>query len=197
MSRMDVPAGVIDREPAPQDLPALTFAAAVNGERAAYISSDCKYGYRNWEGDMSVTLINSAGSPDPYPERGEHRITVWLGASKADATELKNAARLLSRPAQVCSTGIHTGKLPTCTSLMEFKAGSSVLGSLFRDGDRIVARVYELNGQADEVCMTVPDAKCARLTDLDGRTVGAASVAGDEVKFTVRAHGITQVVIEI
>ena len=70
MSRMDVPAGVIDREPKPQDLPALTFAAAVSGDRAAYLASDCKYGYRNWDGDLSVTLINSAGSPDPYPERG-------------------------------------------------------------------------------------------------------------------------------
>ena len=144
---MDVPAGVIDREPKPQDLPALTFAAAVNGDRAAYLASDCKYGYRNWDRDLSVTLINSAGSPDPYPERGIHRITVWLGASQSDAVALKNAARLLSHPAQVCSTGIHAGTLPTCTSLMGFEAGSSVLSSLFRDGDEIVARVYELTGQ--------------------------------------------------
>lgn len=197
MSRMDVPAGVIDREPKPQDLPALTFAAAVSGDRAAYLASDCKYGYRNWDGDLSVTLINSAGSPDPYPERGIHRITVWLGASQSDAAALKNAARLLSHPAQVCSTGIHAGTLPTCTSLMGFEAGSSVLSSLFRDGDEIVARVYELNGKADEIRMTIPSARSARLTDLDGRTVGAASVAGDEVKFAARAHGITQVVIEI
>ena len=97
----------------------------------------------------------------------------------------------------MCSTGIHAGTLPTCTSLMGFEAGSSVLSSLFRDGDEIVARVYELNGKADEIRMTVPGARSARLTDLDGRTVGAASVAGDEVKFAARAHGITQVVIEI
>ncbi len=95
---MDVPAGVIDREPKPQDLPALTFAAAVSGDRAAYLASDCKYGYRNWDGDLSVTLINSAGSPDPYPERGIHRITVWLGASQSDAVALKNAAHRQSEP---------------------------------------------------------------------------------------------------
>ena len=72
---MDVPAGVLNRMPRPEDLPALSFAAAAHGARAAFLASDCKYGYRNWDGELSVTLINSANEPDPYPERGIHPVS--------------------------------------------------------------------------------------------------------------------------
>ena len=197
ISRMDVPAGVIDRASAPQDLPALTFAAAVNGDRAAFLSSDSKYGYRNYDGDMSVTLINSAGHPDMYPERGIHHITVWLGVSPSDARALKNAARRLNHPAVVCSTGIHVGTCPRCARAMYFVANSSVLSSLRREGNTIIVRVCELNGVSDQITLIVPDAKSARLTNLDGVTIGTANVDICYVSFTARPHGITQVVITV
>lgn len=196
-TRMDVPAGVLDRLPVPEDLPALTFAAAPHGERAVYLSSDCKYGYRSWEGDLSVTLINSAGEPDPYPERGIHRITLWLGMADAQPAALKDAARALNHPPVVCSTGIHEGELPSHASLMGFEAASSVLSSLSATSEAIVARTFELEGREDNVTLRVPGAQFAELTDLDGHILAQAEVADGAVRFTARPHGITQVVVHL
>ncbi len=196
-TRMDVPAGVLDRAPAPQDLPALTFAAVPHGERAVFLASDCKYGYRNWDGELSVTLINSANSPDPYPERGIHRITLWLGAEDAAAKALKDAARALTHPLAACSTGIHAGELPTRGSMFGFEARSSVLSSICRQGEAIVALSYELDGADDEVCLRVPGARAAALTDLDGRELGRAEVEGELVRYHARPHGISRVVVEL
>ena len=65
----DVPGGFVRREAAWRDISCLTFASAQNGGCALTLAADSKYGYRLSEGVLSCTLINSAGNPDPYPER--------------------------------------------------------------------------------------------------------------------------------
>ncbi|MDR2537502.1 MAG: hypothetical protein LBC46_04265, partial [Treponema sp.] len=69
----DVPAGVLNRHGAYQDIPGLQYTAAlfgndrngVTGENALALITDCKYGYRGCEAELSATLINTASSPDP------------------------------------------------------------------------------------------------------------------------------------
>lgn len=80
---------------------------------------------------------------------------------------------------------------------MYFVANSSVLSSLRREGNTIIVRVCELNGVSDQITLIVPDAKSARLTNLDGVTIGTANVDICYVSFTARPHGITQVVITV
>ncbi len=194
---MDVPAGVLNRMPRPEDLPALSFAAAAHGARAAFLASDCKYGYRNWDGELSVTLINSANEPDPYPERGIHHITLWLGIDDAATKPLKDAARALTHPLAICSTGIHKGDLPTCGTLFDFEAHNSVLSSICHEGDSVVAITNELDGAPDEVQLRVPGARSATLTDLNGRELDKAHVEGDVITFNAREHGLTRVAVKL
>ena len=66
----DVPAGFAQRPAREMDVPALTGACAVTGGTTAALICDCKYGFRLAENVLSCTLINTAGTPDLYPERG-------------------------------------------------------------------------------------------------------------------------------
>ena len=59
---------------------------------SAILVSDSKYGYRGQKESLNLTLINSSVSPDPYPERGIHTITLWVGAASGDAKEAEDIA---------------------------------------------------------------------------------------------------------
>lgn len=190
----DVPAGTATRKKTPQDLPALTFAAVRDGKRAVYLSSDSKYGYRCYEDDLSLTLINSATHPDPYPERGIHHITLWLGVEDASPTALKTQAQLLNHPAPVFSTGIHKGEKPLTGSLYGFEAASTVMSALWREADgSVILRAHELEGRADEIAFSAKGLKGAELTDLHGNVLEKLKPSRGKVRVPVRANGIVQV----
>ena len=74
----DVPGGVLWRPDQEEDVPCLRYAAAERADgRAVALLADSKYGYRLSRGDLYVSLIHAASSPDPYPERGIHEINLW------------------------------------------------------------------------------------------------------------------------
>ncbi|MDR2617341.1 MAG: hypothetical protein LBC62_00600, partial [Treponema sp.] len=99
----DVPAGVLKRPAAFHDIPGQQYAAAVYGKDAAALVTDCKYGYRYCEGVLSATLINTASSPDPYPERGEHAVKLWVALGESEPKVLQEAAGDLCRDLSIVS----------------------------------------------------------------------------------------------
>jgi len=193
--RMDVPAGVIDRAAKPADVPALSFDAALFGNRALALVTDCKYGYRNTNDELAVTLINATSNPDPYPERGEHRITLWVGVGGSEVKALKDAAITLTHPAAYCSATSHKGALAASGSFLTVDAASTVVSSLelARDGCMLI-RLVEMAGREDTVRLQCPfpPAK-AELVGWDEGAIGQAKVEGDCVTVNLRGHGIATV----
>ncbi len=189
----DVPAGVACREKIPQDLAALTFAAVKNKQRAVFLSTDCKYGYRCYEDDLAVTLINTANYPDPYPERGIHHITVWVGVSDASPTKIKEQARLLNHPVAAFSTGIHQGARKRSDSLFGIEAATSTVSALWHTQQGVCLRLQELEGKDDKVTLSIQGLKGAELTDLTGKVLQKLQPAQDKVIVPVQAYSIVQV----
>ena len=194
--RMDVPGGVLDRDASAQDKPGLTFAACVQGERALFLASDCKYGYRCDDGSLSVTLINTARYPDPYPERGIHRITLWVGVSAGDRKSLKDCARALNHPLVVCSTGIHPGCLPPEGQMLKVDCRTSVVTSLRSEDGRLVLRMNELEGQQDHIVIEKEGITKAHITDLAGNRIGEVCVDQHRAEFDLSPLSLAQVVLE-
>ncbi|MDR3147679.1 MAG: hypothetical protein LBU00_04795 [Treponema sp.] len=181
----DVPAGAQRRPSSCQDVPALQYTAALSGGEALALVTDSKYGYRGCGGVLSATLINTASSPDPYPERGEHAIKLWVALGKADPKALSETAGDFCRGMSVISGSSHPGKLPPAKELLRLDASSTVLSStgLCADGALLV-RVYETAGQEDSVTLTAPSAiKTAELVDLDEKALGALTPKGNTVSF--------------
>jgi alpha-mannosidase len=183
----DVPAGVQRRPGSFQDIPGLQYTAALKGGEALALVTDSKYGYRGCQGVLTATLINTASSPDPYPERGEHAIRLWVVLDKAEPKALCETAGDLCRGMSVISGSRHPGKLPLAQELLRLDAASTVLSStsLSEEGDLLV-RVYETAGQEDTVTLTGPGAiKTAALVALDGAVIRSLEPEGCSVSFRI------------
>jgi alpha-mannosidase len=183
----DVPAGVQRRPGSFQDVPGLQYTAAVKDGEALALVTDSKYGYRGCEGLLSATLINTASSPDPYPERGEHAIKLWVALEAAEPKTLSEAAEDLCRGMCVISGNRHPGKLPPAQELLRLDAASTVLSStgLTAEGALLV-RVYETAGKKDSLTLTAPSAiRSAELVDLDGKVLRALEPRGRAVSFEI------------
>lgn len=192
----DVPAGSVARASRQIDVPALTSACAATEGVTAALVTDCKYGFRLADNVLSVTLINTAGDPDLYPERGIHAIKVFVALTDGKAAQLKATAKALISPMSGVPTARHAGDLAAKGSLMNVESGSCVVSSVSAEEDALIVRVYEAEGKADTVCVKAPYAPAkAQLTLLDGTVVGEAEVCGECVKFNVAPYNIAQVKI--
>ena len=144
---------------------------------------------------LSVTLINTAGDPDPYPERGIHAIKLFLSLTDGQPAALKNKAETLIRPMVAVPTASHPGSLPARGSMMGFAAEHSVMTALDVAADgALVLRCFEDAGEADTVVITPPFTVArAELTDLDERPLAAAELADGQVRFALKPHQLAQV----
>lgn len=195
---MDVPAGALVREAKHMDQPGLTYAAALAEQPSPALISNCKYGFRLADGELSCTFINTADQPDKYPERGIHAIKLWIAPAEADAQALKRLSEALNRPLVGVPTAAHAGRLPARGALLGFAADSAVLSSVaLSEGGALDVRVYETCGRESGVALEVPfDVKSAALVDLNGDAVGTAETEGRKVAFRVGPWHIAQVRIE-
>ena len=190
---MDVPAGCAVRTARAMDLPGLSFAAALTGERVPYIVTDCKYGYRLDRNELIATLINTAGGPDPYPERGVHAIELYLGVEKPNEKALKETAAALIRPLFGIPCAAHPGKLPMNGAFLDFQADTAVLDSFACVNGAYRARISEMCGKGCRVTLALPmPITEAELTDLEGHPIGTAELSGDCVSFEIGAYRLVQ-----
>lgn len=184
----DVPAGCIRRRATANDVAALSFSAALGDGIAPVIFTDCKYGYRLEENILRCTLINSAGSPDPYPERGIHKIQLWLAPSDGNAASLKRMGETLLRPLIAMPAGAKPGKLRRTDSLLTMHSESCVLSGVERSDDgALKVRVFEMNGKNDRVTLEFPFVPVrAEMRN------GEASLDGRRVSFEVAAYALAE-----
>ena len=190
---MDVPAGCAVRTARAMDLPGLSFAAALTGEKVPYIVTDCKYGYRLDRSELIATLINTAGGPDPYPERGIHAIELYLGVEKADEKVMKETAAALIKPMFGIPCAAHPGKLPMNGAFLDFRGDTAVLDSFSWTDGAYRARISEMCGKGCKVTLALPaNITEATLTDLEGHEIGAAEISGDCVSFEIGAYRLAQ-----
>ena len=193
-----IPSGSTVRRALNNDVPGIGGAAALMADGAALsLLSDCKYGYRGTEKDFSLTLINSAVNPDPYPERGEHVISLFMAAGGGEARELQRLTDEVNHAPMYCSASVHEGDLPWENSLLELVGGGAAVTSVRPAEKGIFVRGYETDGKDGEAVLRVK-AKAARMCDLSGRAPEqCAAIVGDTLTLPVKAHGIWEVYIEL
>jgi len=193
----DVPAGIALRPENEIDVPALTGACMQTKGSNLSLICDCKYGFRLSDDVLSVTLINTAGAPDLYPERGVHNISLFVSLTDCDAKKLKYQAETLTRPMQGISTSAHSGTLKPKDSLLNIDCDHVVMTTLFvSQDDSITVRLYESAGEAGNVTISIPfEPKKAVLTDMKGRVLLNATIQKNQVSFPIEAYKIVQVKI--
>lgn len=165
--RCDVAGGAVVRTPAEVDIPALQYAAAISGDRALYISTDCKYGYRANKDGLISTLINSTYYPDKYPERGIHNLKLNIGVEENDSKALYEAAFSANHPFFYQSGGSQKGTLAIEGRLLDIELGSCVIAEIAQREGKIELCVYEVNGADSEIKISLPKGKSAYQVDFE------------------------------
>ncbi|NLD01942.1 MAG: alpha-mannosidase [Clostridiales bacterium] len=194
--RYDTAAGSILRGSIANDVPALQYglAAKQDGEGLLLVS-DCKYGFRGRENSLSISLINSATSPDPYPERGIHRFVLGLGACSDQAQMAGMMATRFNHSILYQSNSVHGGSLPPDNSLLALEADGIMLSAVIpQAGGVLRIRMYELNGMNSQgVLYFSSEILQATTQDALGNAVDShISVAGQQVEFTVKPYQLIE-----
>ncbi len=166
----DVPAGVITRNTMDLDVPGLSFALALSKDaKSAGIVNDCKYGYRaRKDGTLISTLINSATSPDSYPERGIHKISLSVGVFDNSPKAMIESAAAICRKLTYVSSFSHKGTLPPCAGLMNLCANECVISSVSPAETKgaLIVRIYSVSQSDEKIKLGFEDkVKCAYAID--------------------------------
>ncbi|MDY0290116.1 MAG: glycoside hydrolase family 38 C-terminal domain-containing protein [Sphaerochaeta sp.] len=102
----DVPLGYISRktdvntslERAKFEVAAHKWAALSDPTLSIALASDCKYGYRVREGELTLSLLRSPAAPDPDADQGEHVFTYALLCSEEGLMPIMGGATQLNNP---------------------------------------------------------------------------------------------------
>jgi len=147
----DVPAGVRYRTPMDMDVPGLQYGAAVYEEKLLGIVSDCKYGYRGTGDSLSLSLIHSTMSPDPYPERGIHHIGLSVGVWPNEPAVMAEAAFRLTHSVPYQSGSVQPGALKKAGAFLKTGLGSAVIAGLKLLSGDMILQLYETEGKSTQV----------------------------------------------
>ena len=187
----DIPAGAVVRRALNNDVPGLRYGMALRMDgSSAVLISDSKYCYRGEKDSLSLSLINSSVSPDPYPERGIHTVTLWMGAGNGDAKQTEEMAVACNHKMFYQPSNSHDGTLPMEDSLVRAEAESAVITAVqpTEDGG-VLVRGCNLSRESASVRLAFGKAVTeAAAVDLFGTETGhCVNIDGNEV--TTQADG--------
>ena len=185
-----IPQGRITRRPVNNDVPAFAVTASSELGTVLTLTSDCKYGYRLGKDGLSVTLINSATNPDPYPERGIHEINLFLRAGEETQSEM--TVNLNNHPILYQSVAAHAGALPPEAGLIKEIKGSVAVTSVEETDGGLMLRGYETDGKDGEaeICFGIPISGAYRRTLKENEREEYLPLRDGRVTVPLRANGI-------
>ncbi len=198
----DIPAGAIRRSKQNNDVPGQEYGMALNksGKSNLILISDCKYGYRGTGDAFALTLINSATDPDPYPERGIHDITLWLGAASPNEKEAKEQALVCNHNLFYQPSNCHNGLLPTKNSVMQFICENAVVSAIIPNAEKsLLVRLYETEGKkALAKFVFNKKVESAEAVKLSGQpALNKVEFAENTVTLSVEPHSIAAIKVRL
>jgi alpha-mannosidase len=181
--RYDIPAGVIERNPMELDVPALQYAMAVNPNETTSVAivTESKYGYRGTgDGRLIATFINTATSPDPYPERGIHKINFAVGLFPHCARLMEQTATSINNRLTYQPTNSHQGTLPPSGAFFGFESEGAVISAVSGEGRDVTVRLYNVTKRESKCTLTFAETiASACFTDVMGCNIGGEIIISD------------------
>ena len=204
-----VPFDVVERPADGQEVPAQRWVDISNGDNGIALLNRSKYGHSFVNGELRLSLLRSFNTPDLYPDQGIHHIHYALfphtGDWKNGVWDEGDNFNVPSLSTEPPSTALGRGNafLPEELSFISVNKGNVVLSGLkeSENGDEMVARLIEVNGERTTVALTLPsNVLSARRLNLIEQPLDAAekSVAnGRTVSVTIRPHEIVTLGIKV
>jgi alpha-mannosidase len=154
------------------------------------ILNDGKYGFGVDDGDLSMTLIKSAGYPFEGANEKTPTFTYSLLPHKGSGVSggIVEKAYVLNRPFFVREVEKTSGRLPEEYSLMECKTAGVIVETVKRaeDGDGIIVRMYEAYKERKTARLDLPKAREVYLCDLNERELQKMELDGGMVGCAIK-----------
>jgi alpha-mannosidase len=205
----EIPFGSIQRttlrtnswEKAKFEVPAMNWADLGDSSQGVSILNDSKYGYDAVGNTLRLTLLRSPTWPDENADRGEQKFTYAIyphAGSWKTAETVRRGYELNDRMVgqQVFA---HTGALPPSHSFGSVENRNVTLTAVkkMEDGNGLVFRMYEWEGEASQVKLHVPaGATYAVESNLMEKPEGEhLPVSGDTVTVPIKPYEILTVLV--
>ena len=145
--------------------------------------NDCKYGYDAKGSTLRLTLIKSPVFPWPEADRGEHRFRYGLLVHGGDLQAVHNAASAFNMPLQLLA-GTATGR-PEAVSVAVLDSDQVAIETvkLAQSGAGTILRLWETQGKAGTVTLTLP--RAARISETDLHEAETSVLAEEEGSVTL------------
>jgi len=191
----DIPYGVVERSSIDDEVPGLSFGAAVaEGAPAVMLTAKTKYGFRGFEDTLGLALIRGSYDPDPLPENYRHEMEFAVGVSPCGcANSLLAMAAGYNNGLVYATNDAHTGVLAPSGSFMQL-AGEGVRVDTIvpsRDGRGVVVRLFNTTNAVKKARLIfAAPVQSAYVVDFMEEEKGAAEVSGCIVMTDVAAFGM-------
>jgi alpha-mannosidase len=200
--RYDVPFGTLDRPAIEHDVPANSFAAAINAQgedkTALMLLSDTKYGFRGAQNAISLDLVRGSYDPDPYPEYGVHNIRIGVGLvdDVANDTLFRTAAKYI-HPIAACSARGGKGVLPMSGRLLSVEGDVHISAvKTPEDFDGLLIRLSDATGKGSEFKLAFAKSITAAYeADLNENVIAELGVSDDVVSACVEPFGVKTIMV--
>jgi alpha-mannosidase len=188
--------GVATRGDQNHDVPARSFACAVNSESDTGVAvyTDSIYGYRGENRAINLTLIRSSQFPDPYPENGQHCYNIGVGVSESENMNFYRQSSAFIHPFINVAGTSHKGDMPLSHSF--FTTQGDIVVSTVKtsedSSDGLVLRVFDVSGKGTEGSIIFDRTiKSAQTLDINEDPVSTVlNVSDKTVSFRLKSFEI-------
>jgi alpha-mannosidase len=150
--------------------------------------NDCKYGYDAKGSTLRLTLVKSPVFPWPEADQGEHHFRYAMVLHGGDLQAVHNAATLFNQPLRLIE-----GKAEGVTASIATLSADQVSIETVKqseDGKRTILRLWENQGKAGVVTLTLPQAARIATTDLHEAETGLLADRADEIELSFKPFEI-------
>ena len=157
--------------------------------------NDCKYGFDAKGSILRLTLIKSAVFPWPEADQGAHRFRYALLLHGGDLQAVHNAAAAFNAPMRLLSgAGSTRTDLAPIARLDTDQVAIETI-KLSDDGTALVLRLWETQGKAAVVTLTLPAAARIAEADLFEAETAVLAEAGTELRLSFRPFQIRTLLV--
>lgn len=152
--------------------------------------NDCKYGYDAKGSTLRLTLLKSPVFPWPDADQGEHHFRYALLLHGGDLQAAHNAATAFNLPLRLIEGGAAT--MPTPSPIATLSADQVAIETVkpSEDGTRTILRLWETQGRAGAITLTLPRAACISEVDLYEQNIAVLADSTDTLELVVKPFQI-------
>jgi alpha-mannosidase len=190
-----------------QEVPAQKWVDVTDGKTGIALLNNSKYGHSYHDGDLRITLMRAAGSPDIYPNLGKYRISYAIYPHSGDWTngawsegEDFNVPVYAAEPPSLALVKDHALR-PEEGSFFSVDKRNVILSGIKKaeDGEELIVRLFETEGKETRTTVTLPvtvtSARRLNLVELPLENTGTQAIAapaiqGNSVTVKLRPHEI-------